>query len=61
MLRGLYNIAGSPVRVSLRYKLIIYGSIEPHSSLIVHMISWNHTPIPYGADMAVAAPSLTQC
>lgn len=36
----------STVLAAVCYQLIFYGSSEPHSGLIVHMISWKHTPFP---------------
>lgn len=40
--------------------VLISGSAEPHSGLIAHMISWTRS-VSYGADMEVAAQSLTRC
>lgn len=45
-LQGPDDMASGPQRGSVRYKLIIYGSSEPHFGLIAHMISWNHALFP---------------
>lgn len=42
----MYDMVSGPPRVNVCYKLIIYGSTEPHSGLIAHMISWNHALFP---------------
>lgn len=39
-------MVSGPLRVHVCWKLIIYGSTEPRSCLIAHMISWSHTPFP---------------